>query len=318
VTERYFLGFDGGGTKTQAALLDPTGACVALGHAGPSNPLRAGFEAAQAALDAAAQEALDAARIPRTSVQGVCAGVAGAGRARVVKRIMAHLVEQFPAADVHVTTDAEVALEAAAGPRAGVVLISGTGSICLGRDATGRMARAGGYGPWIGDEGSAFDIGRRAVVAVARARDALGPVTILSDLIPPALELPNWEKLAERIAEAPDEIFPRLFPVVLEAAAADDNCARDILFRAALGLARITSSVVRHLDLAQWEFPLALSGGVFGRLEFFDQIVHSTLAGVAPRAHIERLTERPAVGAARLAIRLFAPVAEQVAHGAPG
>lgn len=311
----YYLGFDGGGTKTDCVVQDGFGHLLGTGAAGPSNPLRGGYEAAFAALDAAAAQALAAAKLRAEQVTGVCAGLAGAGRPRVVKRVMAHLVEQFPAADVHVTTDLEVALEAAAGEGPGVVLLAGTGSAAMGRNPAGRTARAGGWGPWIGDEGSAFEIGRKALQAVARARDRLAPVTVLSDSIPAALECPSWEVLVERVAENPHDILPRIYPLVVEAAEQEDAAAREILFSAALQLSRLAASVIRRLNMAEEEFLIAKCGGVFGRSELLDSAVDALLRGIAPRVDIQPLRTSPAVGAARLAQRLFAE-ADRAVHGA--
>jgi N-acetylglucosamine kinase-like BadF-type ATPase len=187
----YFLGFDGGGTKTDCVLLDAKGTVIGGGRGGPANPLRAGYEGAFSSLHDAAAEAIAASKIRAADVTGVCAGLAGAGRRSVVRRIMAFLAEEFPRALTQVATDYEVALEAAVGTGPGVVLIAGTGSVAYGRNAAGETARAGGYGPWIGDEGSAFEIGRRAVSAVARTRDADAPVTVLTKMIADALECPD-------------------------------------------------------------------------------------------------------------------------------
>jgi glucosamine kinase len=312
----YYLGFDGGGTKTESALLDASGKLVARGQGGPSNPLRTSFEEAFAALNDAAASALAAAKLEPRQIRGVCAGLAGAGRPRVVKRMMSHLVETFPDADVHVTTDFDIALETAVGEAPGVVLIAGTGSSAYGRNAEGRKVRAGGYGPWIGDEGSAYDVGRRAVEAVAHARDGLGPVTLLAELIPNALQCPSWDMLVESIARAPDQVFPRLFPLVLKAAEAGDAPAHDILLHAAMSLSRITGSVVRGLGLTNEPFVLAKCGGVFGHSELFETALDALLASVAPKAQISLLLEPPSLGAARTAIRLFPPQTPQTREDA--
>ncbi len=300
----YYLGFDGGGTKTECVVLDDAGRMVAQGIAGPSNPVRVGFNQAYAALDAAAATALAKANLEARQVRAVCAGLAGAGRPSVVRGVMAFLEKTFPNSIVRVTTDLEVALEAAAGPGAGVVLIAGTGSAAFGRNAGGQVARAGGHGPWIGDEGSAFDIGRRAVAAVARARDLAAPDTLLVEMIPAALECFTWEELIERVTNNPDEVLPRIFPVVLEAADAGDNAAREILSNAAVVLSSLAAAVIRRLGLKDEEFVLAKSGGVFGRSRLLDATLDSALSRAAPRAKIGPLGASPAVGAARLAERL--------------
>ena len=81
-------------------------------------------------------------------------------------------------APVLVVNDALVALEAGAGDGPGIVLIAGTGSICYGRNEEGQAARAGGWGYMLGDEGSGWWIGRRALSAVMRQFDGRGPATL--------------------------------------------------------------------------------------------------------------------------------------------
>ena len=312
----YSIGFDGGGTKTECVLLEGDDHVLATGLAGPSNPLRVGFEQALTSLATAAGYVLTAARIEAEQIKAVCAGIAGAGQPRVLKRIMGHLVDTFPRADVHVTTDLEVALEAAVGEGPGVVLVAGTGSAAYGRDANGRTARAGGHGPWIGDEGSAFDIGRRAVAAVAQARDAMAPVTLLADMIPAALECPDWTTLLERIAEAPDQVLPRIFPLVVEAADAEDAPAQEILYGAALGLSALALSVARRLELADKSFVLGKAGGVFGHSSYLDATLDALLQSGAKRTEIQALRISPACAAARLARRLLAREGSRPTHDA--
>ena len=280
---------------------------LATGLAGPSNPLRVGFDQAFISLATAAGHALTAARIKAEQISSVCAGLAGAGQPRVMKRVMGHLVDTFPRADIHVTTDLEVALEAAVGQGPGIVLIAGTGSASYGRNAAGQTVRAGGYGPWIGDVGSAFDIGQRAVRAVAQSRDAMAPVTILSEMIQAALECPDWSTLLERITADPDQILPRLFPIVAEAAEAKDAPAEEIMYGAALGLASLAVSVARRLDLLDKKFVLGKSGGVFGHSPCLDSTLDALLISGAPRADIRALEISPAHGAARMARRLPSP-----------
>lgn len=315
----YYLGFDGGGTKTESVVLDASGRTLAQGVAGASNPLRVGFDQAFDALSTAAAAALGQAKLERGKVCAVCAGLAGAGRPSVAEAILSFLKKMFPNSSAQVATDFEVALEAAAGSGPGVVLIAGTGSSAFGRNAAGEVARAGGYGPWIGDEGSAFDIGRRAVAAAARTRDFAGPATRLAGTIPAALGCPTWDELIERIASNPDDVFPHVFPLVVEAAEARDTPAREILFTAAVELASIARTVIRRLNLQEQEFVLAKSGGVFGHSGLLDAMLDSILARAAPRAKIGMLETSPAVGAARLAQRLAglsAPSTPQ--HGAQG
>ncbi len=314
----YYLGLDGGGTKTECAVLDSSGTVVSQAAAGPSNPLRVGFEQAFAALHSAATAALVSGNLEARELRAVCAGLAGAGRPNVASRVALFLEKTFPDCLTHVTTDLEVTLEAAAGDGPGVVLIAGTGSSAYGRNAAGETARAGGHGPWLGDAGSAFDIGRRAVIGVARARDLVAPPTGLDEQILAALGLADWDALTESIAADADNIFPRIFPVVIAAADAGDMAAREILLAAAAALAELAGLVVRRLGLAEAEFVLSKAGGVFRRRTLLDARLDAVLASEFPRATIGVLEIPAAVGAARLAARLAGAVPGGSVHGTEG
>ncbi len=311
----YSLGFDGGGTKTDCALLDAKGNVVGEGHGGPSNPLRCGYDTAFSSLRGAAAEAIAAAKVGREEITRVCAGLAGAGRESVIARTQQFLNEEFPGAATHVATDCEAALEAAVGSGPGVVLIAGTGSIAYGRNAAGETARAGGYGPWIGDEGSAFEIGRRAVSAVARSRDTDAPPTEMTQTIPTMLNCPDWDELMLRIIDNPDDVFPKLFSVVAAAANAEDGAAKEILFASAIGLGNLAMTVIRRLGLKGQKFSLVKCGGVFGHSHMLDSLLDSVITSGALRAKISRLEISPAIGAARLAARLADPPSQAASHG---
>jgi len=312
----YSLGFDGGGTKTDCVLLDANGAVIGEGHGGPANPLRSGYEGAFSSLREAAAGAIAAGKIRPAEITSVCAGLAGAGRRSVVRRMMVFLSQEFPAALTQVATDYEVALESATGPGPGVVLIAGTGSVAYGRNAAGETARAGGYGPLLGDEGSAFEIGRRAVSAVAHSRDMDAPVTVMAEMISAALDCPNWDDLMLRIMKNPDDVFPKLFPVVADAANSEDSAAKEIMFASAIGLGNLAMIVIRRLGMKGQQFPLVKCGGVFGHCHMLDSLLDSVLASGALRAKLSRLEISPAVGAARMAARLSEPPPQAASHGA--
>jgi N-acetylglucosamine kinase-like BadF-type ATPase len=313
---RYSLGFDGGGTKTECVVLDTGGKVIGEGRSGPSNPMRCGFDAAFRSLSEAATEALKTAGLHANNMTSVCAGLAGAGRRNVVRPVLDFLAQEFPQAVAQVITDYEIALEAAVGAGPGVVLIAGTGSAAYGRNAAGLTARAGGYGPWLGDEGSAFEIGRRAIAAVARTRDQAAPATLLTQMIPAALGCPDWDELTQRISKNPDEIFPALFSVVATAADAEDSAAKEILFTSAIGLGSLAMIVVRRLGMKDQEFALVKCGGVFGHSRMLDALLDSVVASGALRAKVSQLKISPAVGAAHIASRLAESPAPASTHGA--
>lgn len=307
-----FLGFDAGGTKTDCVLLDSSGRLLAEARGTGANPMRSGFARACDVLGATAKQVLAESHRDADSIRAICAGIAGAGRTRVARRITSYLTRAFPNASVRVITDIELALSAAATQGPAVVIIAGTGSAAGGRNGSGQIARAGGWGPWIGDDGSAYDIGRLALKAALSSRDGLGPATLLGDKILLAQETHDWQVVLGRIAKHPDSVFPPLFPLVAESALAGDVVAQEILASAGKSLAQLAATVIANLGLQDQSFLIAKSGGVFAVPSQVESVLSAELIRIAPKARIEHLQIAPAHAAAELARK---SISASVAHG---
>jgi glucosamine kinase len=300
----FYLGFDGGGTKTDCILVDAESNVLARATAGPSNPLRAGYAKAWFTLSDAADVVLERHHLKATDIRGICAGIGGAGRESVAKRIATFLERAFPEAAVTVTTDLAITLNAAVGEGEGVILVVGTGSAAYGRDAKGHTARAGGRGPWFSDEGSAFDIGRRALSAVVRAEENRGPQTALSEKMLKWLGCNDWTRVLDWVVKTPDDVFPRIFPLVAELADRGDALSCEILSSAAASLSDLAASVIEKLAMRDREISIAKAGGANGRSKFFDAAIDARLHDRAPHARVVALQMRPAEAAAKMAIAL--------------
>ncbi len=300
---RYFLGFDGGGTKTECVLLDAEGELLGRSQNGPSNPLRAGFPRACLSLGAAADAVLARMHLRSVDICGVFAGLGGAANPRTAKQLTSFFSRSFPNASVHVVSDLVLSLEAAVDGGPGIVLVAGTGSAAYGRNANGITAQAGGRGPWFSDEGSAFQIGRSAVESVVRAEEQRGPATSLSQRLMDFLDCQNWAGLTDRVIRNADDVFPRLYPLVVRAAEHQDAVAAAILQRAAKDLGTLVVSVARKLGMESEPFLLAKAGGVFGRSPLLDAALDAALASSLPHAQLKALEGSQAFAAAVLAIR---------------
>ncbi|HMD40233.1 MAG TPA: BadF/BadG/BcrA/BcrD ATPase family protein [Candidatus Acidoferrum sp.] len=304
---RFVLGFDGGGTKTDCVLMDGSGAVLARSQAGPSNPLRVGFGAALSAVRDATKQAVAQAGLPADSpIAAICAGLAGAGPPESAEKIRALFAAEFPQSKIQICTDLDVAL-AAAGDGPVVVLLAGTGSFAVGRNGAGETARAGGYGSQIGDEGSAYDIGRRAVLTAMHENDRSGADSVLGQRLLRELGCADWSGVKARAQSASDEVFPRLFSVV--AALADlydaDATAQGILRAAANDLALLAENLAERLQLRGTKFTLAKTGGMIGRCKFLEAQLDERLRASFPHAEIGLLNTSPAEAAGRLALRLI-------------
>jgi N-acetylglucosamine kinase-like BadF-type ATPase len=256
-----YLGVDGGGTQVRAVLVDGAGRERGRGQAGGANPQAAGREPAVANIRLAVARAVRqaGAELP---IAAATFGIAGMDRPADHAMLLPHLRDL--AGCVVLVNDAELALEALPG-RCGICLIAGTGSIALGRDATGGQARAGGWGHLVGDEGSGYDIGRRALQAVLRAADGRGPQTRLQETILRAWDLENPPALMGRIYPESGVVevaqMADVARLVFAQAAAGDAVARRIVRAAAGELAAAVLAVAARLSFAG-DLPLALTGGV--------------------------------------------------------
>jgi N-acetylglucosamine kinase-like BadF-type ATPase len=303
---RCVLGFDGGGTKTECVLMDEFQQVLARTRSGPSNPLRVGFEATTSALREAARRAFLEARVEGRRVVAACAGLAGTRQTDAARKVHEGLTSIFPEAKICVLTDLALSLEAT-GQRPAIVLVAGTGSAAIGWDSEGRPSRAGGHGPLLGDQGSAYDIGRQAIVSALRSRDRTRADTLLGAQILEQLECPSWQELQNCARTAADEVFPRVFPVVAAAADAGNQVARGLLLDSARELVALVEVLVERLGLREVSFLLAKTGGMIGRSAFLDKELDDRLKQVAPHAEIGALPISPAEAGARVALSLISP-----------
>lgn len=178
---RAVVGVDGGGTKTQAVILDLNLNVIGEGLAGPSNPLRVGITNASAAIREAIDKACEIAKVRRTDLVAAEIGLAGARRQELRVR-MRETLKTLGIGEIFVTSDADIALYGATLGEPGLIVIAGTGSICCGINGRGRKVCAGGWGPIAGDEGGGAWIARRALRAIAHATDGRGPATALTEI----------------------------------------------------------------------------------------------------------------------------------------
>jgi N-acetylglucosamine kinase len=295
---RCVLGFDGGGTKTECVLMDETGAILARARSGPSNAVNVGAQASAAALATAGEEALRSAAKPSSDVAYIVAGISGAGEPAVRMEIQSKLQPDFPNAAIVITNDLVLSL-AATREIPSVVVIAGTGSAVLGRTSPLKLARAGGFGPIIGDPGSANDIGRKTV-ALCFQKFLNKEKFALSDEICQAFGC-TWGQFVDLTRDQPTVIFPKIFPIVVKAAESGDSSARGILTSAAKDLREQVREVVQQLQLQNANFFLAKTGGVFDGSAYINEQFDHLIRDIVPKARIGPLPRPVAECAAQLA-----------------
>jgi glucosamine kinase len=315
----YYLGIDGGGTKTRCVLGDET-MVLATAMSGGSNIVRLGETQAREAVHTAVRQVCATANISPAQISAICIGAAGADRPEIgakIRTILAELVSEIAPETalpkIEVVGDMTIALEAAFGAGPGVIAIAGTGSIAYGRDANGHTARAGGWGFAISDEGSGHWIGRRAISAILSAHDQ-GLETALTAMILQAWKLNTLDELVRQANSTPPPDFPRLFPIVLRAADEGDSIARDLLADAGAKLASLAAIVIGRLaphapaamlpvsvlpvtTLPVATLPVAMTGSVFRQSPDVRQVFYNTLQTSLPGLDVRQDIVDPIEGA---------------------
>lgn len=258
-----FLGVDGGQSSTVALIADETGRVLGAGRGGPCNHVvapegRAKFEQAMnECIDGACfQAGLDARRV---TFEAACLGLSGG-----VADKDAYSREFIRSAMFKITIDAEIALTGATGGAPGIVAIAGTGSIAIGKNAIGKLSRAGGWGYIFGDEGGAFDITRQALRAALAMEEGWGAKTELCGSLLAATGAVSANELMHAWYSGFDRTkMAGLAPLVDNGAKSGDKVARQILEDAGTQLATLVSHVHSTGFNPQEAVRISYVGGVF-------------------------------------------------------
>ena len=253
-------GIDAGGTATKCLLLDGAGNTL-FAHQGQPANYQGGPDEAAKAIKATLSAAMAGAGIDRVELLGI--GLAGAGRKHELERMKACLGTLEGVNRYALTDDGEIAVLGAHRGQPGVVLIAGTGSIAYGLRQDGTMIRNGGWGAILGDEGSGYWIGLKAVQAVIRAEEGRGQQTVLSTAVCRGLGIDSLTALPALVYNSSlgRKEIAALVPTVVQTAADGDLVAAAIIDAAVHELALLVEMVQKLMDFPRAK--VAVSGGLF-------------------------------------------------------
>lgn len=259
----YLVGIDGGGSYVRVVITNLALEVLAQAEGSTVNPSVVGREAAAALIQKVLRSALEQAGLAANQIGAAGIGIAGASATYAGDWLREVIRPVIPEARIVPSSDVEIALVGAHGARYGVLVLAGTGSVALGIDAVGRMARAGGWGYLLGDEGSGYWIGLEGLRAVMRAADGRGERSALEQRLLAALELPDVQAVTLWLYQAETSRtreVARLAPLVCQAAVDGDRVAGEIVDRAAVELALLCRAVIRQLGAS--DLPVAFAGGL--------------------------------------------------------
>lgn len=299
----YLIGIDGGGTKTKLKISDENGNAVCENIGGPANINSIGIDGVRNNLFNLIAASIKKLGISLNECSTICIGTAGVDRP-ADKKIIENIISGIGfSGKIIVTNDAEIALYGGLLRYDGIIIISGTGSICYGRNNVGESYRCGGWGHIIGDEGSGYDIGVKALKAAVRSYDGRDEKTLLLDLILKSLKINSTDELIKfvyRSGKGKKEIS-ELAKVVNYAYLSGDKTSERILNESAYELFLCADAVINKLGFSNEHAYLTYSGSTIINCNYLFNRFSSLLNQNYPQIEIVPMKNDSAYGAILLA-----------------
>jgi N-acetylglucosamine kinase-like BadF-type ATPase len=297
----FVAGWDGGGTKTAMHIIDLEGNILHKSVALGLNFNSSTKEELQSTIYTLVSD-MSKMYGGLEACEMLCVSTAGISNPDATSFFKQTIKDMGLTCEIIFVGDNEGALYGALGNSAGMVLISGTGSICCGKNKDGVKYRCGGYGHIIDDEGSGYAVGRDILSAAVQSYDKRIPKTILYDMV---LEKVGGKCVEDIInytykkAKGKKDIAS-FAPLLIEALKEDDKYAVRICNKAALELVKLVIPVSNELNLEQSE--IALMGGILTHYKVLREKVEIRLHKVLPKFKVIDAKNDSAAGASLIAL----------------
>ena len=300
---KIFAGIDGGGTRTRLALVRENGELLGYAAGGSCSFTDHGTDHARKELSNLWRTAWEAAGMEPRAASSLFLGlgsILSPEDARINRDLAAKIGLAAPDS-IFAENDVWNAHAGGLLGRHGILLISGTGSACFGRNSQNHTWRAGGWGHLLNDVGSAHALGHAAMVAATRDADRRGPATALTPLVCQTFGLTDLKELFRKVHH--DGVsraeVAALAPKVVALAGKGDVTAGLILAAESTGLVEMVTTVARELKL---EAPaLALTGGLITNAAIYRRMFLERLTRMLPKFQLVEENLTPVFGAVLLA-----------------
>ena len=306
----YILGVDGGGTRTIVQVADLSGEVVAESESGSSNYKSVGIKIAKENINKAVFKVIDLLNKSKEfTFKNACFGLSGndscEDRDIYHKIIFDSKIKDYlnPASTI-ICNDTRIGLAAGSNSKNGIMIICGTGSNCYGINEEGKEAKVNGWDYILGDEGSGYAVGIKALRALMKAYDGRGESTLLFKTI---LEDLNIKNVSELIRWAYIDSFSKdkiaaIAKTVCRTAEMGDRISIKILEEEAMEAVNSVTVVANKLNIADKKFDLVFVGNLFKCEKYFKSVLMKKLKSKFTQINFMPLTEKPVEGAIKLAL----------------
>lgn len=296
---------DGGGTKTHVLITEDSGEYITDVKGGPLSFAVISKEEALRNLLSIINATISKLNRPDVIFSRALIGLAGVDTAEETSDaniFFASTLKTVVQGTVRVVNDSEIALASGTNKQNAVVIISGTGSNCFGRNDMGQTAKSGGLDYLLSDEGSAYDIGLKILKAAVMSADGREEKTELEDLVKNYFSVTEIVKLKQKVYapgfnKASIARISLLLPQALEK---NDNLALKILDDAVESLVNMVRAVCKNLHFEDQVFDLVASGGMFSDAMISVSRFSQSIKEEFPKAVIIRPQKPPVYGALNL------------------
>lgn len=307
---KYFLGVDGGATKTMACVGEETGVVAGVGLGGPSNYQLAGIDFAMRSVAEAVNRALDAAKLSLRDLSGAVFALAGADFP-VDFETFGHGIEKtFPGLRFQIVNDVWAAFRAGTPDDVGGVVVCGTGANFGAAGPGGKRLTGRGMGYEWGLRGGAGDLIREAMHHAFRSHDGTGPKTELEERVLALLEFPSYDALSLFMYEHRAELgamyvkAAAIVPCIFELASQGDAVCQKILMESGMSMGEIIGGMMERLGMRSMRVDVVTAGSVFVKAEnpLMSDYFKTTVHRYVPLATFRVPDVEPAGGAFLLAL----------------
>ena len=260
---RFFLGVDGGGSKTVASVVNENGKEVGLGNSGSLDILNESVEVFKENLFSAVKMALKAKGLNLKDVAASCFGIPTVGdRAKTENKIKL-VIEEIGLKRYMLVNDVRVALEGASPENPGAVLLAGTGAMVMAKDEDGNIFRVDGWGEHVGDLGSGYFTGQMILRRAFEEYDGRAERTRILDMVKNFAEVSDIREIIVKCKGSNVRSYIASFSGVgCEAAANGIKEAREILDRTVEELLKSVRTIVKKVH-SNDPLPISPVGGLF-------------------------------------------------------
>ncbi|MGL5411620.1 N-acetylglucosamine kinase [Cetobacterium sp.] len=303
----YYIGVDGGGTKTKFVLVDEKLEAIAETERGTTHLHQIGIEKLKKEVSVGVNEVCNKGNVKREDIEFIFLGIPGYGESIEDKKLIENAIK-VALEGYKYKIDNDCVSGWAAGTRCeeGINIIAGTGSMVFGMNDEGKQARVGGWGPTIGDDGSAHWIGIKVINEYTKQKDRRHKETILTKILEEEKEINSYFGIVDLVFNKYNLSRTELakFSIIGSKAAKEGCIACEKIFEeAAYELYLQVKALKEELDLKD-NFILSYSGGVFNIGDLILKPLEKYLIAAGIKCIIKKPSISPAEGSALMAYKL--------------